>query len=82
VSMPLTTEANFEDLWTVAQAMKFLGVKKTWLYEACGKGEVPHVRLGSSIRFEPEQLRAYVKAQRHGPGALVVAPVIPIGGRR
>ena len=83
MTAPLSVETNFEDLWTIAQAMKFLGVKKTWLYEACSRSEVPHVRLGSSIRFVPEVLRKWVlTTASRGPGSPSSAPVLLMGAKR
>lgn len=83
MSSPLTVEANFEDLWTVAQAMKFLGVGKSWLYEACSKGEVPHVRLGANIRFVPEVLRKWVlTSASRGPGSPAPATLISLESKR
>lgn len=80
---PALPEANLEDLWTIAQAMKFLGCKKTWLYVACQRGEVPHVRLGSMIRFVPDVLRQWVRtAASRGPGSPAAAPVLTLESRR
>lgn len=80
---PAAAEHNFEDLWTVAQAMKFLGVKKTWLYAACQRAEVPHVRLGSNVRFIPDVLRKWVATTAsRGPGAPTAAVLYPFGVKR
>lgn len=83
MSAPLSVEQNFEDLWTTKQVMKFLGVSKTWLYDACARNEVPHVRLGSNIRFVPEVLRKWVlTTASRGPGSPAPAPVLSLGVRR
>lgn len=68
-----------EDLWDVPEVMKFLKVKRTWVYEHANAGDLPHVRLGNRLRFEPEQIREYVKKSRN---TAAVATVLPIGGRR
>lgn len=69
-----------ENLWDVKQVMTFLNVKRTWVYEAANRGELPHVRLGSKLRFEPDQVREYVRKNR---STVQVATVLPIaGGRR
>lgn len=83
MSSPLSIETNFEDLWSVKQAMKFLGVGKSWLYDACGRNEVPHVRLGANIRFVPEVLRKWVlTAASRGPGSPAPATLISLEGKR
>lgn len=60
--------------------MRFLRVKRTWVYEHARRGDLPHSRLGNSLRFEPDELRAWVKANRN---TAPKADVLPInGGRR
>ncbi len=39
------------DVLTVAEAAKFLRIGRNQLYDAIGRGEVPHFRLGKSIRL-------------------------------
>lgn len=68
-----------ENLWTVQQARAFLNVSRTFIYEHCARGDLPHVRLGGHIRFEPDEVRAWVKKNRSTAPS---ATVLPIGGRR
>lgn len=76
-------EHNFEDLWDARRACAFLCCGKTWLYAACARGEVPHVRLGSNVRFIPDVLRKWVATTAsRGPGAPTVAVLYPFGAKR
>lgn len=49
-------------LLTPAQAAEQLQVTESWLKRAAGRGEIPHVKLGSRIRFRTEDLDAIVAA--------------------
>jgi excisionase family DNA binding protein len=43
------TVAMAKETLSVCDAASLLGVGKTTLYEALGRGEVPHVRIGSRV---------------------------------
>jgi excisionase family DNA binding protein len=51
-----------ESQWTVKEAARFLRCSVSWVYKAAGKGEIPCVRIGAMLRFDPEELRAFAKA--------------------
>jgi excisionase family DNA binding protein len=40
-----------DDILTVEQAAKFLRLGRNAVYEAIGRGEIPHRRIGRSIRL-------------------------------
>jgi len=40
-----------DDILTVEQAAKFLRVGRNAVYDAIGRGEIPHRRIGRSIRL-------------------------------
>jgi len=76
-------EVNFEELLTVKQACQLLKVGKSWLYDACSRNEVPHVRLGTNIRFVPDVLRKWVlTAASRGPGSPTPATLISLESKR
>ncbi|MCC6806890.1 MAG: helix-turn-helix domain-containing protein [Deltaproteobacteria bacterium] len=57
-----------EDLLTVAQVARKLGVSRPVVYALCFSGRLPHVRVLNSIRVEPGALVSFVegsKAQQH-----------------
>jgi excisionase family DNA binding protein len=41
-------------------ASKLLGVPHTWLLAQARAGRIPHHRLGHYVRFDPEDLRAWL----------------------
>lgn len=50
----------------VMQAAEILGVSREWVYKLAGRGELPHYRLGRSIRFRRSELEAFLEAARRG----------------
>jgi excisionase family DNA binding protein len=51
-------------LLSAEAAAKSFGVPKTWISEAARRGELPSVKLGHYVRFKPEDLESFIKANR------------------
>ncbi len=54
-------------LWSVPDAAKYLQKSPRWIWSALTRrpdepGSIPHVRVGSSPRFFPDDLAAWVRA--------------------
>ena len=64
-----------EKLLTVPQAAQFLGVSKSWVYQATNRGELPAYRVGRSLRFDLAVLRAWLAKTK------TTAPVVATLGR-
>lgn len=66
-------------LLTAEQVAEQLQVPKTWVYRAARDGLLPSVPLGRYVRFDPDDLTAWIAAQRtsrlaptsSGPGGAV-----------
>lgn len=65
------TTVGSESLWDVQDVMRALKVKKSWVYQRCDTGELPHCRLGGHIRFDPKDVRAYVEQCKCQPARVV-----------
>ncbi len=48
-----------ESLLDVKQAARFLGMSADWVYRAAEQGRIPYRKLGSRLRFVPEELQAW-----------------------
>jgi excisionase family DNA binding protein len=48
------------------EAAKWLGVCVRTLWAIRASGEIPHVRLGRAIRYDVDDLRAYVARNKKG----------------
>lgn len=53
---------NAENQWRVKEAAKFLSCSISWIYKAAAKGQIPCIRIGAMLRFDPERLRTFAKA--------------------
>jgi excisionase family DNA binding protein len=58
-----------DPLMTVGAAAEFLSVSRRQVYLLVERGELPTVRVGTRIRFIPNELRDYLKRHREGPGS-------------
>ena len=54
-------------LLTVPEAAEFLGRGVNTLYLDCRVGRIPHYKVGGAIRFDLDELRAWLEANRRGP---------------
>jgi excisionase family DNA binding protein len=50
-------------LLDVASLAEYLGVSRSWVYQAVANGELPVVRIGSLLRFEPQAVQAWLRAK-------------------
>ena len=54
-----------EPLLTVPQLAELLAVRERFVYEHLD--EIPHVRVGRYVRFEPPAIEQYISRRRRGP---------------
>jgi excisionase family DNA binding protein len=48
----------FESRWDVKDVAAYLKCSRSWVYKAAERGELPCLRYGSLLRFDPEVIRA------------------------
>jgi excisionase family DNA binding protein len=65
------TEETIGELWDVGRVAGFLGVSRSWVYSAVASGNLPVVRVGSLLRFDPVAMSAWVR------GGKVVSVKLP-----
>jgi excisionase family DNA binding protein len=54
---------------TIEEAAELLRVKVSWLYERTRLNEIPHTKLGKYLRFDRDELMAWVEQfRRDGRG--------------
>jgi excisionase family DNA binding protein len=51
-------------LMTVADAAEFFGVSRRQVYLLVERGELPTVRVGTRLRFVPDEIWAYLEQHR------------------
>ncbi len=50
-----------DGLWTVKKVAEYLSLSVYAVYELVYKNEIPYLKIGGSIRFEPEVIKKWVK---------------------
>ncbi len=53
-----------EALWTAAEVAKYLNVSRSWVYHRSESGELPCLRIGAVVRFDPNVIRAFARGER------------------
>lgn len=59
----------FTPLIDAKAASNLLGVPYTWLLAQARAGRIPHHRLGHYVRFDPDDLQAWLRETRNEPHA-------------
>jgi excisionase family DNA binding protein len=67
----MTDTLPFESLWNADDVARFLKASRSWVYQKAEAGELPCVRLGGLLRFDPETVRAWALG-KHLPAARIV----------
>jgi excisionase family DNA binding protein len=57
-----------EPLLTITAVCNLLAISKQTLYRLIRAGELKPTRVGDRLRFEPEDVRAYVERNREAAG--------------
>lgn len=58
--------ATEDALWTAADVARFLRVGRNRPYELAERGELPCIRIGQRLRFDPAKVREFLERQSHG----------------
>jgi excisionase family DNA binding protein len=58
--------AETDDVLDVRGAMKLLGLGRNAVYDACGRNEIPHRRIGKLLRFSRAALMTWLAGDRAG----------------
>ena len=53
-----------EPLLTPQEVATWLKMSRVWVYKQSEKGLLPFHRVGDAIRFDPEEVRAYLDSRR------------------
>lgn len=67
-----------DSLWSTADVAEYLKVSRSWVYQRAEAGELPCLRIGGLLRFDPEGVRAYARGE--SPRKARVLPFRPPDG--
>ncbi len=65
--------AEPEGLWTVQDAARFLKCSTSFVYKRAVRGELPCVRIGALVRFDPAAIRRLARGEAPERPGVVVA---------
>lgn len=60
---PSIQPTNETNLWDANDVAAFLKVSRSWVYHRAESGELPHLRVGGLLRFEPVSILAYARGE-------------------
>lgn len=63
----MTTDA----LWLVDDVARYLKVSRSWVYQRTASGQIPTIRLGNQVRFDPESIRDYARRMTSRPAKVL-----------
>ncbi|MBZ4414342.1 helix-turn-helix domain-containing protein [Myxococcus sp. XM-1-1-1] len=58
-----TAPLDEEGLWDANDVARFLKASRSWVYQRAQAGQLPCVKIGGLLRFEPAAIRAFIKGQ-------------------
>jgi hypothetical protein len=54
----------FEALWDANDVARHLKASRSWVYQKAEAGILPSLRIGGLLRFDPVEIRAFVRGAR------------------
>ena len=51
-----------DGLWDALDVARFLKTSRSWVYMRVERAEIPHLRIGGLIRFEPARVREWARS--------------------
>ncbi len=57
-------QGTYVGLWTVRELAEFLGMSERWVHERTRRDEIPCHRLGTALRFDPNEVQAWLMQRR------------------
>lgn len=77
---PQQLDLFFESRYlNIEQVAAILGVPKSFIYRRTARGHgdpIPHYRIGSHLRFKPDDINAWIEGHRHDPEAQSPAALV------
>lgn len=56
-------ESSEDQLWDANDVAHYLKVSRSWVYHRAEAGELPCLRVGALLRFEPDAIRAFARGE-------------------
>jgi excisionase family DNA binding protein len=66
-----TMSSDEDRLWDAKDVASYLKVSRSWVYHRAEGGELPCLRIGGLLRFDPEAVRAFARGLTAAGGRVV-----------
>jgi predicted DNA-binding transcriptional regulator AlpA len=60
-----------DPLWDARDVARYLKKSLSWVYHAAAADEVPCRRIGGSLRFAPDEIRAFARGEPVGTRSMI-----------
>ena len=67
----ITGAKSSDDLWDANDVARYMKASRSWVYHQAEAGNLPHLRVGALLRFDPEAVKAFVHGQAAGGGKVL-----------
>jgi excisionase family DNA binding protein len=61
---PAKTAPEGLPLWSASDVARYLKSSRSWVYHRAERGELPCLRIGGLLRFDPEMIRAFARGEK------------------
>jgi excisionase family DNA binding protein len=61
IAVVRSTQHQRDGLWDANDVALYLKVSRSWVYHRAEAGQLPHLRIGGLLRFDPEAVRVFAK---------------------
>lgn len=68
---PAPVLSDDEKMWTAQQVAEFLQASRSWVYARAEAAEIPCIRIGGLLRFDPETIRRFARGEIANPGRVI-----------
>ena len=72
--MNAAQEEAADILWDARDVARFLKASRSWVYHRAEAGELPCLRVGGLLRFDPATVRAFARGELRRTGIVVRLP--------
>jgi excisionase family DNA binding protein len=63
------------NLWTIKETAEYLRMSPSWVYKRVSAGDIPHCKLGTSVRFVPDLVEHWFAEQSNDSAGSNVIPL-------
>jgi excisionase family DNA binding protein len=67
----ITGAKSTNDLWDANDVARYIKASRSWVYHQAEAGNLPHLRIGALLRFDPEAVKSFAHGQADRGGKVL-----------